>query len=370
MSHFTVLVIGEDVDRQLAPFHEFECTGRDDEYVQTIDKTEEAREEYLKDTERMYVSESGEIVDAYDDRFYRDPTEKESKQIGIGGTGCCRDFGFTSKDWGDGKGYRPKVHFLPEGFEEKQIPTPEVKDFAEFVQDYYGMEIIGKAKKPDLGKKHKYGWCRVDKDGKVIEVIRRTNPNDHWDWYQVGGRWSGLFQMKDNRKGKVGETAFMCDPAKPGTSDQALKGDIDFERMRAESLKEKMDKYDKAVSIIAGRSFVSWDRVKEENGQDINRSREIYGEQQVIKDFQHEFFFDDIENYCVAREEYLEKASKSSGFSTFAVIKDSKWYEKGRMGWWAMVHDEKDEDEWCCKFNELIDSVPDDTLLTIVDCHI
>jgi hypothetical protein len=32
MSHFTVMVIGNDVDEQLAPFHEFECTGQDDQY--------------------------------------------------------------------------------------------------------------------------------------------------------------------------------------------------------------------------------------------------------------------------------------------------------------------------------------------------
>ena len=38
MSHFTVMVVGDDVDYQLAPFHEFECTGVDDEFVQNIDK--------------------------------------------------------------------------------------------------------------------------------------------------------------------------------------------------------------------------------------------------------------------------------------------------------------------------------------------
>ena len=34
MSHYSVLVIGENVEEQLAPFHEFECTGDDNEYVQ------------------------------------------------------------------------------------------------------------------------------------------------------------------------------------------------------------------------------------------------------------------------------------------------------------------------------------------------
>ena len=46
MSHFSVIVIGNDPEKQLAPYHEFECTGEDDEYVQTIDDTEKVREHY------------------------------------------------------------------------------------------------------------------------------------------------------------------------------------------------------------------------------------------------------------------------------------------------------------------------------------
>jgi hypothetical protein len=45
MSHFVVLVIGEDPTAQLAPFHEFECTGQDDQFVQTLDRTEEVRKD-------------------------------------------------------------------------------------------------------------------------------------------------------------------------------------------------------------------------------------------------------------------------------------------------------------------------------------
>lgn len=43
MSHFVVMVIGDDVEKQLAPFHEFECTGIDDEYVVDVDVTESVR---------------------------------------------------------------------------------------------------------------------------------------------------------------------------------------------------------------------------------------------------------------------------------------------------------------------------------------
>ena len=46
MTHFVVLVIGDDVEGQLAPYHEFECTGINDQYVIDLDKTAEALAEY------------------------------------------------------------------------------------------------------------------------------------------------------------------------------------------------------------------------------------------------------------------------------------------------------------------------------------
>lgn len=50
MSHFTVLVIVEDVEAQLQPFHEFECTGENDQYVQDLDITEIARANFENET--------------------------------------------------------------------------------------------------------------------------------------------------------------------------------------------------------------------------------------------------------------------------------------------------------------------------------
>jgi hypothetical protein len=56
--------------------------------------------------------------------------------------------------------------------------------------------------------------------------------------------------------------------------------------------------------------------------------------------------------------------------SAFAVLKDGEWYERGKMGWWGIVHDEKDEDEWKKQFATMLESLPDDTLISYFDCHI
>jgi hypothetical protein len=69
----------------------------------------------------------------------------------------------------------------------------------------------------------------------------------------------------------------------------------------------------------------------------------------------------------MTKEEYL---NKTSVFSTFAVITpDGKWYEKGQMGWWAVVSNE--EEDWNEKYKErFIDTADSEWTLTIVDCHI
>ena len=204
MSHFfTVVLLHQgkkplDVDgavaKALAPFHEFECTtGTDDQYVKDIDKTEEVRKEYAESTATIYVGPNGEREDPFQDKFYREPTAEElEKHGGVGrllGTGCGDGISWTSKDWGDGKGHRGKVSFVPEGWREEEVPRSEVTSFREFAEEWYGFKAVPFGKKPDLAEKHKYGYVTLDKRGRVVKVIDRTNPDARWDWYGVGGRW-------------------------------------------------------------------------------------------------------------------------------------------------------------------------------------
>jgi hypothetical protein len=65
-----------------------------------------------------------------------------------------------------------------------------------------------------------------------------------------------------------------------------------------------------------------------------------------------------------------ERTDKAHALRTFAVVKDGNWYERGKMGWWAVVFDEKDEEAWDYEFTKLIQNLDLDTWLSIVDCHI
>jgi len=134
-----VIVIGENVDEQLAPYHEFECTGID-EYIEEVDELEDLLNEYKTEKVRALKSPDGEVFSFYDDRFYRDPTKAEIDKLSFGnsgniiGTGSRYGISFASKDWGDGRGYRGKVRETPEGYEEIELEGHEqLRTFEEYI---------------------------------------------------------------------------------------------------------------------------------------------------------------------------------------------------------------------------------------------
>ncbi len=415
MSHFTVLVIGNNVDEQMARYHEFECTGEDDQYVIEVDTTAEAREEYEKDTNRRYKDPEGVLHYPYDEQYYRDPTPEETATKGpFGGLGIGNGLSWDSREWSDGKGYRSKIHFIPDGWEDLWVPTKDVKSFRDFIEDYYSRKVIVEGETPDLTGKdaeHKYGYTVVDKNGDVVKTIDRTNPRDgvfswrdasgqevartigmetkpegheslrpvqvagaRWDSYQIGGRWNGFFKLKNSGRGVLGKAGLQrMDPdykaPAPGRADQAAKGDIDIEAMRQQARDEAAERYDKLVAVLGGDApcWDSWETVtaRFKTGDDpetctaIEDSRQAYWAQPQVKAIRasdlHLWEFDD---YLCTREEYANRAAIGA-LRTFALLKNGEWFERGRMGWC-----------WGSEFERVLNETPDDVLLTVCDCHI
>lgn len=381
MSHFAVLVIGDDHEKQLAPYHEFECTGHIDEYVQSIDETEEARKNYDEKTETRIKDLGGNLHYRWDDQFYREPTPEEEKKHGrMGGTGCGGGIQWTSKDWGDGRGYRAKVHFIPDGYEEIEIPTSELMTFREWVEDYFERPVIGPKDTVNINDEDfKWGWIRADGEN-VIEVIDRTNPEAKWDWYQVGGRYRGWFPIKDGVSAVVGKAGVFDNEAEPQTSDQVKIRDIDFERAFREVEAEANERFDEWESLFIvhgkGEPWSHFLALAEDDGNDITieKARELYHDQPLKKATKESETFRHswgclIEDMGFDREAYV-KNMRNSRFTPFAVVKDGKWYERGKMGWWACVSDEKEIDDWNAECNKLLEGLEPDTILTLVDCHI
>lgn len=254
MSHFTVLCIGEDIEKQLYPYYELECSM--------------TREEIKNDPRAEF-----KIM-------------------------------FTTED-------------LKKDFEKHLNEHPEynyesLEDYADDYHGYYKLE-----------DKDEWGYW--------------TNTNSKWDWYEIGGRWTGFFKVKDNPKYpddiQLGCPGLMTEQAEKGYADSLRKCDIDFEGMRLNKI-ESLSK--------------TWETIQEKIN---NGKNHVYALYNIDKN--------------ETKESYI---NKNNGIYTYSVIKDGKWLSKGEMGWFGMSTD--NDDNWIENFEKMLESLPDDTLLTVVDCHI
>jgi hypothetical protein len=425
MSHFGVLVVGGNVEEQLAPYHEYESTGDDNQYVKEVDQTEEARAAFATATTTRYKDPDGNLHSPFtpegnwDHKFWRNLTPEEEA---LYGKGYHQDYDETPEhgglclytcDWHDRERSYTKAFAWPsEGWSEIEVLKSTVETFAEFCEDYYGHKIVPFGEQPNFApdeanetSNHKYGYTIVDENGEVVKTIDRTNPEAKWDWYTVGGRWNGFFKLKvvEHAEVKYPDGAIIFEKryatgvlGRPGVSfgegpeppgedraDVCMKGDIDIEGMRDEAAEEAHLRYSMFETATFGTSqALTWEQVQEQNrtgeidkdgkpAVDWKAAREAYNAQPMVVALRanKETFWYDLEDFVVTRDEYVQRA-REQALTLFAVVKDGKWYERGEMGWWGVVHDEKDRAEWNRQFSELIDGLPDDTLMTVVDCHI
>lgn len=356
MSHFTVLVIGPDVEKQLAPYHEFECTGTDDEYVQDIDETEEARAGFASATTTRLKAPDGTLHSFFNEAGEWRP---EFSQL---------DPERPSFDT------NRRTYFVPPGHAKVEVPVSQVEGFAQWVEDYYGRKPVAFGSQPDLQDEHKYGYVLLDQAGEPLKIVRRTNPNKKWDWYQIGGRWSGFFKLKDGSTGVRGERGVMGSSRSnaPGRADQLTKGAIDIAGMRDDAGREAGERWDKAAVAIAGREWHSWAKCRDEIHKGaIDAARNLYNGQDAVKAIHAAFDSSWIEadQFQVTRDAYVS-AARSTALSTYAVVYKGEWSARGEMGWFGCSDDKVSQDAWDRLFNDLIDGLPDDTQITVVDCHI
>jgi hypothetical protein len=354
MSHFTVLVIGNEPEELLEPFSE---------HIE-VPKTSEVSED-----EKQSFIETYTIV-------------KPDRSYGI-------------KD-------------------EAEAEKNKLLSFDE-LYDQYGEDWNDSAWKKDTNGI----WCEFS----------TYNPNSKWDWYLLGGRWSGFFKVKpiaalpfqmegfstaevnnlvelyktngqkflnvtSKYNGKtesirktiadivdsmenvkfpeytVGEAGLMTEEPKIGYADQLLKKDIDFVGMRADAILNAEKDYDEFHAILKGREFPLWPAILEKYPEDqIDAAREEFNNLETVKDLNKAGYYFNNERFNVSREEFLRKAELSA-FSTFAFLNEKGWCERGNMGWWGIVTNEKDDEQWIIEFNKMLDELPDDTLLSLYDCHI
>lgn len=287
MSHFVVWVFGEDPDNQLAPFHEFECTGVDDEFVVDVDVTSQ----YLKEWEE---ANSG------------------------------------SQDQ-DSHGHL-------------RLVGPETKSFQEFLED------------ENISQGGKYTRYVISPEGE-IKVIRRTNPNAKWDWYTVGGRWDRSLQLRGGKK-----------------VNQATLAELDLESILAQRALEAGSEWDRWHEVLqthpVPKQWNDFISAVNRGEMEIEEARTQYHTQPAIQAWYALGFWEDpVREYSGDRDIYVEN-DKWMRTLPFALVHERTWCGRGDMGWFGAVSDEKDPASWVKAVKDLLEKIPPDTTITVVDCHI
>lgn len=406
MSHFAVCVVTKEVPSErvlstaLQPFHEFECTGENDKYVQDIDETEKKRAEYASSTTKMVRKTiDGAVVElsAYDESFYRDATEHEMKQMGhlIGGAGVHGGMVYASRDWGDGKGCRTKVFEVPEDWEHFERPASESLTFAQWLdQDDVAVVPFGEEPDTEDKEKHKYSYYTVDQAGEVLKVVRRTNPNKRWDWYVVGGRYSGRLDVNPRPTSGVAMGGSVIE-----TTDWARKSELRLDSMLAGNKRERQQSIQLTLGRINERRarnleprltmeemlaidaqliatyhddyapkhaadpqfwFPQWfESLPEDHPMKVHRA---------VWDNMRSSFSAEVPTEIRDPQAWIDSAP---AFSCWAfLLPDGQWIERGEMGWWGMHSGDVTSTQWQESVAKIFESIPDDHYLTIVDCHI
>lgn len=164
-----------------------------------------------------------------------------------------------------------------------------------------------------------------DEDGNELSTY---NPKSKWDWWVVGGRWSGALTTKDGTK-----------------VDRGLVKDLNL-GIDKEQYERSLRWYEVAVEGAPLRE-----------GEDK-------------EDFLT-FYKPDYLRKCYKTKENYAKFHALPIF--FAVVTpDGEWHEKGEMGWFGCSSETEDESfDWDLHFMErFIDNLDGDMELVVVDCHI
>lgn len=268
----------------------------------------------------------------------------------------------------------PKEFWAYAGFVEKGKVTADCsfEDLIKACAEEYGDETF-----------------RVNDEGK-LERETTYNPKSKWDYWRIGGRWSGRLKLKDGVVGTVAARSWDSPGAvEPGYADQARKGDLDIDGMRQAAADRASERWDLFEQATAGlEKPKTWQQVMTEHQVDdkdidvdirkarLDVARHEYNGQPFIAALKEAGIFgffgsyeDEFEPHT--RTTYVEDARLGAVSGYAFLSEETGWLEPGRMGWWGMSTDDAvSRADFHKKVAEIVDALPEDAVLTMVDCHI
>lgn len=319
MSHFSVLVATKEYPTEsvlepiMAPWHEFECTGIDDQYVINVDCLGRLHEEYSTGImERFNVD--GEMIPVW-----KIPEEDRGK------------------------------------YELAKVPISELYTEEEYLMEYFGATLC--TGEPNTEGPHKYGWYKKDADGRVTEYIDRTNPNSKWDYWVIGGRWRDSLLSS-----KIGAWTSIL-----------KKKYLDIQGMEQVEKDRRIAHIDKALEGLSIQNGVTKEELLKAHAEAVLKHEPDSDEFKKAKDYglyswENGLCSPVVCSALLSEPDPYAWANSDIGPVAYAVVHDGRWESEGDMGWWGISSNEKST--WSQDIKDIIAKIPDEYWLTIVDCHI
>lgn len=374
MSHFTVLVAAkdeEDLGRVLLPFHEYECTGME-EYTERLPiDLDDAEADFAK-----YANKPGadpQTLDEFVAGWYG-LDEDDKDPDGIWRTksnhrfyawrnaeGRLLYYAFGDQELPGTKFPINRIEPTEEGDEVREYAIENVLNVedAGLLEDFFHGLTSGLPVRDELTERIARKRSFVFPVG-ILQARDLTGPlkrefvkGRKWDWYVVGGRWSGTLHLKPGAAGETNtKISRLSEPNKnQSRADTALARDVDWESMRQEYIDHMSQQWEKWAALPPASQV--------DERRAAIRAADIW-------------FFDhrwqvDIDG-GMSKEDFLVKYGQAHALTFAFVTPQGQWVERGNMGWFAVVSDENDgyDKAWW----DYVTSLPADQRLYVVDCHI
>lgn len=206
--------------------------------------------------------------------------------------------------------------------------------------------------------------CGLTYDEKEKAYGYYTNPDSKWDWFQIGGRWTAVFLVKDTCDLKILGNRSLLDDGEITTAPDgyqwvvgARKCDIQWDKMKELALEAKT------------KAFAAWENWFLNDIEPDPKPHLVVKNDEGIHSWGRTLYY---------KGESLEDYLKRNGLdpnaryphTAYAYLDEKGWHGQGDMGWFGLSSNDMAEGDWNEMMHAFIESVPDDYFLVSVDCHI
>jgi hypothetical protein len=233
--------------------------------------------------------------------------------------------------------------------------------------------------------------------------IRQTTSNEEakWDWYTVGGRWTGFLATNGYDPSKDENNIEDCDLCQ-GTGDRP--GWVIYEGPNGERLpawshtvdskhkpliadKDDPDKMDIITSLTDNSRYIFEDhsrkpfdfkqyerKFRDDWAETMNGCNGCKGEGKHVS-FPGDW--DNHESDASPVSQWLDLMNQDSANGNegehvpFAILTpDGEWHERARMGWWGMTSGDMPMDAWIAAVKAIAEMYAESHTVFVVDVHI